>query len=281
MRLGAHMSISGGKDKAITRGNKIGCESVQIFTGNVRSWASKPLDMKEIDRFKQNRDKFDIWPIISHNSYLVNLANLDQEKLQKSYDSMVDELTKAEQLGLDFINMHPGNKDKEEEENTALFRIAAQINNLIASTKESSVTILLETTAGQGNDVGYKFEHMKTIIDEIDDKNRIGVCFDTQHSFAAGYDFRTKEAYESLWDQFDKTIGLEYLHAFHLNDSKSELGSKVDRHEHIGQGEIGTEPFNFFVNDSRFKEFPGILETPNGMEDFEKNLRILKGLRNS
>jgi len=280
MRLGAHMSISGGKEKALNRGNKIGCEAIQIFTGNVRSWASKPLDSDEIEKFKKNRDEFDIWPIMSHNSYLVNLANTDKEKLEKSYHSMSDELTKAKQLGIEYVNMHPGNKNEGEEDEAALLRIAEQINRLLADTKDSSVIIVLETTAGQGNDVGYKFEHMKTIIDGVENKKRIGICYDTQHSFAAGYDFRTKVKYENLWDEFDEIIGLEYLYAVHLNDSKSEFKSHVDRHTHIGKGQIGKNPFGFFVNDKRFKDTPGILETPNGMEDFERNLKILKELRN-
>ncbi len=279
MRLGAHMSISGGKDKALTRGGKIGCEAIQIFTGNVRSWASKRLEPTEIKKFKKNRDDFDIWPVMSHNSYLVNLANMDQEKLQKSYAAMIDELTKAEQLGIEYVNMHPGNKNADEEDDAALLRIVAQINKLLSETSKSNVIILLETTAGQGNDVGYKFEHMSSVIDGVENKERIGVCFDTQHSFAAGYEFRTKEAYENLWDQFDEIVGLKYLQAFHLNDSKSQLASNVDRHEHIGKGEIGKKPFSFFINDKRFKDFPGILETPNGMDNFKRNLDLLKGLR--
>lgn len=279
MRLGAHMSISGGKEKALSRGNKIGCEAIQIFTGNVRSWASKPLDADEIEDFKKNRDEFDIWPIMSHNSYLVNLANTDKEKLEKSYHSMIEELNKAKQLGIEYVNMHPGNKNEGEEDEAALLRIAEQLNSLLADTKDSSVIIVLETTAGQGNDVGHKFEHMKMIIDKVKNKERIGVCFDTQHSFAAGYDFRTKEKYENVWDTFDDIVGLEYLYAIHFNDSKSELGSRVDRHTHIGAGNIGKHPFEFFVNDERFEGAPGILETPNGMEDFERNLKILKSLR--
>jgi deoxyribonuclease-4 len=279
MRLGAHMSISGGKDKALDRGNKIGCESIQIFTGNVRRWASKPLDEKEIKLFKEKREKYNIFPILSHNSYLVNLANTDEEKLQKSYNAMLDELTRADQLGLEYVNMHPGNKNEGEKEIDALLRIAEQINLLLNETKNSDVLILLETTAGQGNDVGYKFEHMIAIMDKIENKKRIGVTFDTQHSFAAGYDFRNKKLYEKLWNEFDDIIGLKYLYACHLNDSKSDLGNKVDRHDHIGQGKIGKEPFGFFINDERFKEVPGILETPNSEKTFEDNLNVLKSLR--
>ncbi len=281
MRLGAHMSISGGKYKALERGNSIGCEAIQIFTGNVRSWASKPLDEEEIKLFHEKKKEYDIYPVISHNSYLINLATTDEEKLKKSYDAMLDELTRADQLGIEYVNMHPGNKNEGEKEIDALLRIAEQINLLLKQTNKSNVIILLETTAGQGNDVGYKFEHMIAIMDEIENKKRIGVTFDTQHSFAAGYDFRTKNTYEKLWNEFDDIIGLQYLDAFHFNDSKSDLGDKVDRHDHIGNGKIGKEPFGFFINDERFKELPGILETPNSEKTFEDNLNVLKSLRKS
>ncbi|TXT63758.1 MAG: putative endonuclease 4 [Promethearchaeota archaeon] len=279
MRLGAHMSISGGKDKALDRGKKIKCETIQIFTGNVRSWASKPLEKEEITQFKAKKANYKIWPVMSHNSYLINLATTDNEKLKKSYEAMVDELYKAEQLELDYVNIHPGNKNKYEKDIEALKRIAHQLNLLINETKNSDVIILLETTAGQGNDIGYKFEHMIAIIDEVVNKTRIGITFDSEHSFASGYDFRTKDTYEKLWDEFDEIIGLEYLYAFHLNDSKSELGKRLDRHEHIGKGNIGKNAFSFLVNDKRFKNCPGILETPGGDKFFEQNLNLLRGLK--
>jgi deoxyribonuclease-4 len=279
MRLGAHMSISGGKYKAIERGKNIGCESIQIFTGNVRSWASKPLNKQEITLFQKSRKASKIHPIMSHNSYLVNLGNTDKEKLTKSYDNMLDELKKADQLGLEYVNMHPGNKMEGEKDEIALLRISKQLNKLLDDTKSSDVIILLETTAGQGNDIGYKFEHIKNIIDNIKDKTRIGVTFDTQHSFTAGYNFKTKELYENMWIEFDEIIGLKFLYAFHLNDSKSALGDHVDRHEHIGKGKIGKEAFGFLVNDERFEKLPGILETPNGMKKFKENLKVLKDLR--
>ncbi len=287
MRIGAHMSVSGGKFKAFERGLELGCESIQVFVRNVRGWSSGPLKQEEIEDFhkKKNELKDEIWPVISHNSYLINLASIDKEILEKSYNAMYDELIKVDQLGIEYENMHPGvipvSDKKEISKNEALNEIAVQLNKLIDATKDSKVIILLETTAGQGKGLGNKFHHFKTIIDTIKNKNRIGVCFDTAHSFAAGYDFTTKSKYNKMWDEFDDTIGLAYLYAFHLNDTDKECGSRVDRHTHIGQGRIGKEAFEFFINDQRFKDIPGILETPKGkdMKDDIMNIKTLKSLR--
>ncbi|MFO7795796.1 MAG: deoxyribonuclease IV [Promethearchaeati archaeon] len=280
MRLGAHVSISGGKYKAFERADSIKCEAIQIFIRNVRSWASKPFGKEEITQFLEYKSIYkDIWPLMSHNSYLINLAGTDEEKLTKSYNAMLDELNKADQLELQYVNMHPGNKNEDERDEDALLRIGYQLNKLFEKTKNSNVKIVLETTAGQGNDVGHTFDHMARIIEEIEDKNRIGVTFDTCHSFAAGYDFTTQNKYDQMWDEFDEIIGLNFLYAFHLNDAANELGSRIDRHEHIGLGEIGLEPFSFFVNDDRFTNHPGILETPNGLDKFQENLIKLKKLR--
>ena len=287
MRIGAHMSVSGGKYMAFDSGKELGCEAIQVFVRNVRGWTSGPLKEKEIDNFisKKEELKDEIWPVMSHNSYLVNLASLDKEKLEKSYNAMLDELTKVDQLTIEYENMHPGvipiSDKKEITKLEALTQIAEQLNNLMEATKSSQVIILLETTAGQGKGLGNKFHHFKTIIDKIKNRNRIGICFDTAHSFAAGYDFRTKIGYEEMWNEFDDVIGLKYLFAFHLNDTDKECGSRVDRHTHIGQGKIGKEPFGFFINDVRFKDMPGILETPKGDSDKLDimNLKILKTLR--
>ena len=249
MRLGAHMSVTGGKYMAFERGKELECETIQIFIRNVRSWSSKPLIQSDIDDFHKKKEelKEEIWPVISHNSYLINLASIDNEKLEKSYSSMLDELIKADLLGIELENIHPGVipiSDKDEiSKKEALTQIADQLNKLMDETKGSKVKILLETTAGQGKGLGNKFHHLTTIIDKIKDKNRIGVCFDTAHSFAAGYDFTTKRKYNEMWSEFDDIIGLKYLFAFHLNDTEKELGSRVDRHTHIGQGKIGKEPF--------------------------------------
>jgi deoxyribonuclease-4 len=285
MRLGAHMSVSAGKHLAIEKGKSIDCETIQMFIRNVRGWKSKPLEQKEIDQFLEVKSKFnkEIWPIFSHNSYLINLATSDEEKLNKSYEAMLDELIKAEQLQLDFVVIHPGTYNYEDENETkksGLRRIAQQINKLFNDTKGAKIKILLETVAGQGHNLGRKFYHLKEIIDNIEDKKRIGICFDTCHSFASGYDFTTTQKYNEMWNEFDDIIGLEFLLSFHLNDSEQGLGSRVDRHTHIGQGKIGKEPFGFFLNDSRFLEHPGVLETPKGedMKEDVMNLGILRSL---
>lgn len=288
MRIGAHMSVSGGKYLAFERAKELGCEALQVFVRNVRGWTSGTLKQKEIDDFinKKEELKDEIWPVISHNSYLVNLASLDKEKLEKSYNAMIDELTKVDQLQIEYENMHPGvipiSDKKEITKLEAFTQIADQLNKLLEATKSSKVIILLETTAGQGKGLGNKFHHLKTIIDKVQTKSRIGICFDTAHSFAAGYDFRKKKGYDDMWNEFDDLIGLKYLFAFHLNDTDKECGSRVDRHTHIGQGKIGKEPFGFFINDKRFKDMPGILETPKGkdMKEDIMNLKILKSLRN-
>ena len=283
MRLGAHMMVSGGKYKAIERGKSIDCETIQLFVRNVRGWQSKPLDKSEIEQFLEYKSKFEneIYPIFSHNSYLVNLATSDKEKLKKSYDAMLDEILKAEQLKLDYVVIHPGTynyQDENETKKKGLERISDQINKLFSYTKDSKVKILLETVAGQGHNLGRKFHHLKTIINAIENKQRIGVCFDTCHSFASGYDFTTKDSYNKMWDEFDTTIGLNYVLAFHLNDSEKGLGSRVDRHTHIGQGKIGKKPFGFFLNDDRFKNLPGVLETPKG-DDMKEDIMNLATLR--
>jgi len=287
MRIGAHMSVSGGKYMALERGRELGCEALQVFIRNVRGWASGPLKQKEIDDFisKKEELKDEIWPVIAHDSYLINLASMDKEKLEKSYNAMLDELTKVGQLNIEFENMHPGVIpiiDKEKiSKKEALNQIAEQLNQLIGETQSSKVIILLETTAGQGKGLGNKFHHLRKIIDHIQNKNRIGICFDTAHSFAAGYDFTTKKKYEEMWNEFDDEIGLKYLFAFHLNDTDKDCGSRVDRHTHIGQGKLGKEPFSFLVNDERFKNHPGILETPKGkdLQDDIMNLTTLRSLK--
>jgi len=287
MRIGAHMSVSGGKYLAFESGKALGCEAIQVFVRNVRGWTSGSLKQKEIDEFIEKKEelKDEIWPVISHNSYLVNLASLDKEKLEKSYNAMLDELIKVDQLSIEYENMHPGvipiSDKKDISKKEALTQISVQLNKLMDATKSSNVIILLETTAGQGKGLGNRFHHFKTIIDKIQNKNRIGICFDTAHSFAAGYDFTTKKGYEEMWNEFDDVIGLKYLFAFHLNDTDKDCGSRVDRHTHIGQGKIGKEPFGFFINDENFKDMPGILETPKGkdMKEDIMNIKTLKSLR--
>lgn len=283
MRLGAHMSVSGGKSMALERGRELGCQTIQVFIRNVRGWSSKPLEKTEIDQFLKKKKvmKDEIWPLFSHNSYLINLATSNKEKLSKSYEAMLDELIKAEQLDLAFTVIHPGTynfEDKNETKKTGLSRIAEQINKLLEGTKNSKVKILLETVAGQGHNLGRKFHHLKKIIEKVNNKKRIGVCFDTCHAYASGYDFSTKQSYNKMWDEFDDLISLDYLFAFHLNDTEKDLGSRVDRHTHIGQGKIGKEPFGYLLNDDKFKDTPGILETPKG-KDLKEDIMNLNTLR--
>ena len=277
------MSIAGGIFKAIERGDEIDCESIQIFTKSNRQWAAKPLTDDDIKTFKETRKEIkNIWPIFSHTSYLINLGAHNPETLQKSIDSMEIEINRAESLGLEYIVLHPGTatgKEEGETEEDVLKRIANNLNILFKKTSGYKSKVCLETMAGQGNNVGYKFEHLKLIIDQIKDKNRIGVCFDTCHVFAAGYDFLTEKSYNKMWDEFDNIIGLNYLFIFHLNDSEKELGSRVDRHTHIGQGKIGKKPFGFFLNDERFKDHPGILETPKNSKDTTNDIMNLNVLR--
>lgn len=284
MRIGAHMPTSGGKHLALEKGRDLGCETIQLFIRNVRGWASGPLKKKAIDDFLRKKEqlKDEIWPVIAHDSYLINLASLDKEKLEKSYNAMLDELTKVDQLNIEYEVIHPGIipiiDKKKITKGEALHQIANQLNQLMNATKSSKTIILLETMAGQGTGLCDKFHHLKKIIDQIKIKNRIGVCFDTAHSFAAGYDFTTKRGYVEMWNDFDDVIGLKYLFAFHLNDTDKDCGSRVDRHTHIGQGKLGKEPFKFLLNDERFKNHPGILETPKG-KDFKEDLMNLAMLR--
>ncbi|MGA1868955.1 MAG: deoxyribonuclease IV [bacterium] len=277
--LGAHMSISEGIDKSIDRGISIGCTAIQIFTGYNTRWQSKPLSTDEIENFLLKKDKLKI--IFAHNNYLINLASPDDIIAQKSYTSMLDELQRAEQLTLPFLVMHPGSHTGSGEKN-GLERIASSLNRLFEETKDSAVRVLLETTAGQGTNLGYKFEHLAFIIDKIHLKERIGVCFDTCHSFAAGYDLRTPDTYQETFNAFDKIIGIEHLMAFHLNDSKYDFASQKDRHEHIGKGLLGLQAFKLLLEDKRFFSLPMVLETPKskdkGMDADKKNLKVLRSL---
>lgn len=283
MRLGTHVKVSGGKDKAFDIAMKLNCETMQIFIRSVRSWNSGALKPKDIDKFLSKKADVGqkIFPLMSHNSYLINLATNDAEKREKSYIAMMDEIIKAEQLQLDYIIIHPGVVPKKvinQSIKDGLDNCSLQLNKLFKETKDSNIKILLETTAGQGTGLGSKFQHLASIIEEIENKKRIGVCFDTAHAFGAGYDFTTKKRYEKVFDEFFDIIGLQYLLAFHLNDSIADLGSKKDRHDHIGQGKIGVKPFGFILNDERFKNIPGILETPKS-DDLKLDIMNLKTLR--
>ncbi len=277
--LGAHTSISGGVSESIPRAEKLKFAAMQIFTKNNNRWNSKPLEEKEIELFKDRLAKSNIKLVVTHDSYLINLCAKDKSLRKKSREAFVDELKRCEQLGIPHLNFHPGaHTGQGEEEGIKL--IAESINIAHEETKSFKVSSMLEMTAGQGTVIGYRFEQLAKIIELVDDKKRMTVCIDTAHIFAAGYDIKTKKNYEKVIKDFDDLIGLKKLKCFHMNDSKKELGSRVDRHEHIGNGFIGKEGFKNIMNDKRLEKIPKILETPKGKDQLEdlRNIKILKGL---
>lgn len=277
--LGAHTSISGGVSTAIDRANKLNFTAIQIFSKNNNRWKAKPLDEKEINSFKEKWAKSKIQFIVVHDSYLINLCAKDKALLKKSRTAFIDELKRCEQLGIKYLNFHPGAHTGQGEED-GLKIIAESINIAHDETKNYNVKSMLETTAGQGTNLGSTFEQLKKIIDMVEEKDRMCVCIDTAHIFAAGYDIKTKKGYLKTMKEFDDIIGLDLLKCFHMNDSKKELGSRVDRHEHIGKGFIGKEGFANIMNDKRITKIPKILETPKGkdMKEDIENLKVLRSL---
>ena len=274
--VGAHVSASGGVDNAPLNAMAIGAKAFAVFTKNQRQWVAKPLETKTIDAFHKNLEASGILPkhVLPHDSYLINLGHPEVEKLEKSRDAFVDELERCQLLGLDRLNFHPGShlvkipkKDPEymdklmSAELACLDVIAESLNRAIDATQNSDVKLVIENTAGQGSNLGYKFEHLAHIIDKVENKSRVGVCIDTCHMFTAGYDIRTRDAYDKTWGDFDKIVGSEYLMGMHINDSKPKLGSRVDRHQSLGLGEIGWDAFKFIMNDSRMDDIPLVLET--------------------
>jgi len=276
MLLGAHMSIAGGVDKAIERGKSIGCTAIQIFVKNNNQWFNKPLDKEESERFLKLRKESGIF-VFAHTGYLINLASPAPDNYEKSMRSMLEEFEKCEALQIPFIIMHPGSHGGAGEEE-GIKNSAAAINLLFKTTRGYNVKLVLETTAGQGSALGFKFIHFREWLELSDDPKRLGVCVDTCHVFAAGYDIKSEEGYEKTWQEFDKMIGLDKLTAFHLNDSKRELGTRVDRHEHIGKGALGEEAFRRLLNDERFKDLPMVIETPKdpAMKFDRMNLKTLR-----
>lgn len=277
--LGAHTSTSGGVSKAAERAKKLGFSAMQIFTKNNNRWFAKSIDEREINKFKTSLVNFDIKFVVSHDSYLINLCAANPEILKKSRTAFIDELTRCEMLGIPYLNFHPGSHTGRGEEE-GLKVIAESINITHDKTKDFKVSSMLEITAGQGTALGYKFEHISKIIELVDDKSRMSVCIDTAHLFAAGYDFRSRETYYKTMKDFDGIIGLSKLKCLHMNDSKKELGSRVDRHDHIGNGFIGIEGFRNIMNDEKLASVPKILETPKGKDQLEdlENLEVLKNL---
>ncbi len=259
--VGAHTSAAGGVYNAIRNAEAIGAKAFALFTKNQRQWKAKPLDAETIDTFKRMLEESGILPkhVLPHDSYLINLGHPEDEKRQKSFDTFVDEVERCMQLGLDRLNFHPGSHLKKITEEQCMDYIADNMNRTLDRTE--GVTLVLENTAGQGSNLGWKFEHLAYIIDRIEDKSRVGVCIDTCHMFTAGYDIRTRDAYDVSMAEFGNVIGFDYLRGMHLNDSKPGLGSHVDRHESIGKGKIGLEAFRFIMNDPRMDDIPLILET--------------------
>ncbi|MEW5807581.1 MAG: deoxyribonuclease IV [Acidobacteriota bacterium] len=279
MLLGAHMSIAGGVDKSIPLGKKIGCDTIQIFTKSSNQWEAKPLAKEEIENFKRNRKEMGIDLVVAHDAYLINLGSPDDLLWKRSIDAFVMEMNRCEQLEIPFLITHPGSHMGAGEE-AGLMRIAEAIDRIHSRTKGFKTMVVLETTAGQGTNLGYRFEHLAKIIKNVKKKCAIGICFDTCHAFAAGYEIRDKKSFDKTFREFDRILGLNLLKAFHLNDSLKGLGSRVDRHQHIGKGEMGLEPFRFLLNDRLLKKFPMYLETPKGPDYAEdvQNLKILRSL---
>lgn len=261
--LGAHMSIAGGVYNSILQGDEFGCDTIQIFVKSSNQWKAKPLGDEEVEKFLTEQKRTGIAPVIGHDSYLINLGSPEPALLKRSREAFLIELERCEKLGIACHVTHPGSHLDAGEE-AGIKRIVESVNWLIASTPGYKVRIALEITAGQGSNLGYSFEQIATMIDGVRAPERLAVCFDTCHAFAAGYDITTEEGYEQTWAEFDRIIGLNMLAAIHLNDSKKGLGSRVDRHEHIGRGMIGTRPFQFIMQDGRFASIPKILETPKG-----------------
>lgn len=259
--IGAHVSVQGGLINAFKNAEEIGAKAIALFTKNQRRWDAKPLEEKEIEDFKKAMEESGITPefILPHNSYLQNLGNPDPEKREKSYNAFVDEMERCNQLGLKYLNMHPGSHLREISVDECIDLIADAINK--AMKKVPNVVVVLETTAGQGSNVGSKFEEIAKIIDKIEDKSRVGVCIDTCHILAAGYELKDEAGYNKTMDDFEKIIGFKYLRGVHLNDSKFDTNSKKDRHDSIGKGVLGEEFFIRFMNDPRFDNIPIVLET--------------------
>lgn len=261
--IGAHVSAAGGVENAPVNAHKIGAKGFALFTKNQRQWNAKPLTDENIKKFKENCEKYGYskGTILPHDSYLINLGHPEKANLEKSRNAFLDEMQRCEQLGIDRLNFHPGSHLNKINEEECMKIIAESIN--IALDKTKGVIAVIENTAGQGSNVGYSFEHLKFIIDLVEDQSRVGVCIDTAHGFAAGYDFSTAEGYKKAWSEFEKTIGFNYLKGMHINDSKKELGTRVDRHNSIGKGFIGENSFKLLMNDSRIDHIPLILETPD------------------
>ena len=276
--LGAHMSIAGGVDNAVLQGKEVGCDTVQLFTKSSRQWVSKPLGKDEIARFHRAKKETGLNTVVAHDSYLYNFAAPDDVLRKKSVAGLIDEMERCEALGVMYLIAHPGAHVGTGEE-AGIQTIAKSIDEMHKACPGYETKLAIEITAGQGSNLGYRFQQVRQIIDASKNSDQLRVCFDTEHAFAAGYDLRTKEGYERTFAEFDETIGLEILVAFHLNDAKKDLGCRVDRHEHIGKGFIGLEAFRLLMNDKRFWGLPMCLETPKS-DDCHEDRENLATLRN-
>lgn len=276
--IGAHVSAAGGVENAPLNAHKIGATAFALFTKNQRQWVANPLTAENIDTFKSNCEKFGFKPfqILPHDSYLINLGHPEKSALKKSREAFLDEMQRCEQLGLDRLNFHPGSHLKQVSEEQCLTTISESINWTLNQTK--GVIAVIENTAGQGTNLGFSFYQLKKIIDRVDDKSRVGVCIDTCHAYSAGYDIKTKAGFEKVFEEFDEVVGFNYLKGMHINDSKKELGSRVDRHDSLGKGTLGLEVFECIMNDSHFDGIPLILETPNE-EIWADEIQILKKMQ--
>lgn len=277
--IGAHMSIVGGVHNAIKRGKSVGCKTIQIFIKNNNRWNSPSLTELESVKFKELVEETNISPIIAHSSYLINMAAQDKKISVRSHYALIDELERCRMLGIKLFVIHPGYHNGAGI-NEGINRISETIDIIYEKINNIDVSIVLETTAGQGTSVGFRFEHIREIIDKTLYSKKILVCLDTAHIFEAGYDIKTMDGYEQTIKKFDEIIGLNRLSVIHINDSKTPVGSKVDRHEHIGKGMIGIDAFGFIMNDKRLRNIPKILETPKGVDlkEDKENLKILTNL---
>jgi deoxyribonuclease-4 len=260
--VGAHVSASGGVENAPVNANEIGARAFALFTKNQRQWFANPLTKASIKIFRENCERYEFKPfqILPHDSYLINLGHPEKEQLDKSRASFLDEMQRCEQLGLDRLNFHPGSHLKVISEEECLSRIAESINFALDKTK--GVIAVIENTAGQGTNMGHRFQHLHFIIDKVEDKSRVGVCIDTCHAFTAGYNIKTPEGFNQTFREFEEIVGFQYLKGMHINDSKKELATRVDRHDNLGKGFLGEDTFRMLMNDERFDNMPLILETP-------------------
>ncbi len=278
--LGAHLSIAGGLHKSLELAMKYRCNALQIFTKNSNTWKERHLEEREIEKFCELKAKSQIVKMASHTSYLINIASPDDVLWKKSVSALKNEFIRSSLLGIPFVVLHPG-AHKGVGEKRGISLVSRAINKVLDETYSTGVILLLETTAGQGTNIGYRFEQLAQIAEAIENKKRIGFCLDTCHVFAAGYDIRNKTSYENTLAQFDSILGLNKLYLFHLNDSKKPLGSRIDRHEHIGEGFIGYDAFQLIMNDARLKYIPKVIETPklkNGIEQDPVNLERLRNM---